>query len=578
MLSPLEEVKSRIDIVELVQSYIRLHKAGINYKANCPFHGEKTPSFFVSPARQIWHCFGCGKGGDAFKFIMEIEGHDFPEALRLLAQRAGVVLKREDPRIRSERNRMYDICEEAAKIFEKSLTLTPAVQAYMKRRGVEEKTSGEFRVGFAPKSWDFLLKALVQKGFKKEEISAAGLAVKSEDKASWYDRFRSRIMFPISDGSGRVVGFSGRIFEQETRDKGQETRMEAKYVNTPSTLIYDKSKVLYGFDRAKQEIRSKNEVVVVEGQMDCVMSHQAGVKNAIAVSGTALTLYQLKIVRRLCDTMVSSFDTDAAGDSATKRSLALASELEFNRRVAVIPSGKDPADAVLENPQNWISAVAEAKPVVDFYFEKAFKENEVLTSQGKKTISSIVLPWIAELSNEIEKSHWIKIFAEKLGVDEDAVQKELVRVNNIPYSAPVVPHEPQKALSRKELLEERLLSLLAVLGEGQRKEVSNSEVVFSTPLGQKIFSSLSLGTKEFAEQGELAKHIELCRFKGEIIAQSVPNVMQEFLLCKKELGKGAVKERLLKLQQEIAEQERRGAEVTSMLKDFQKLAEELKEV
>src|SRR3989344_5594186 len=177
MLSPLEEVKSRIDIVELVQSYIRLHKAGINYKANCPFHGEKTPSFFVFPARQIWHCFGCGKGGDAFKFIMEIEGHDFPEALRLLAQRAGVVLKREDPRIRSERNRMYDICEEAAKIFEKSLTLAPAVQAYMKRRGVEEKTSGEFRVGFAPKSWDFLLKALVQKGFKKEEISAAGLPV-----------------------------------------------------------------------------------------------------------------------------------------------------------------------------------------------------------------------------------------------------------------------------------------------------------------------------------------------------------------------------------------------------------------
>src|SRR3989338_921853 len=233
MNSPIEEIKARLNIVDVIQGYIRLQKAGINYKANCPFHSEKTPSFFISPTRQIWHCFGCGKGGDHFKFVMEIEGHDFPEALRLLAQRTGVVLKREDPSIRSERNRLYDVCEAATNIFERSLTLTPSAKAYLKKRELQDQTIQDFRIGFAPQSWDFLLKALSAKGFKKEEVEKTGLAIKSEDNASWYDRFRSRIMFPIMDGSGRVVGFSGRIFEPEAgSQKPEATRIEAKYVNT----------------------------------------------------------------------------------------------------------------------------------------------------------------------------------------------------------------------------------------------------------------------------------------------------------------------------------------------------------
>lgn len=578
MSSPVDDIKSRLDLVELIQSYVRLQKAGINFKAPCPFHTEKTPSFFVSPTRQIWHCFGCGKGGDIFKFIMEIEGHEFPEALKMLATRAGVVLKREDPTIRSERNRLYDLCEEATKIFEKNLSLTPAVRAYLQKRGVQEDTIRDFRIGFAPQSWDFLMKTLGARNFRKEEIEKAGLAIRSEDSASWYDRFRSRIMFPIADGNGRVVGFSGRIFESGIKNQ-ESGKVEAKYVNTPNTLIYDKSRVLYGFERAKQEIRTKNQVVVVEGQMDCVMSHQAGVKNTVAVSGTAFTPQQLKVLRRLCDTVVSSFDTDAAGDTATKRSLALASEFEFERRIATIPSGKDPADAVLENPKLWIDAVVGARPAVEFYFEKAFRERDSSSADGKKAISAVLLPLIAELGNEIEKSHWVSELARHMAVREDSVWAELRRKN--PATTALKAAEPLEAgriPTRRELLEERMLALLSFVKDDLReKEFANHYVVFASSSNQRIFETL-LGGGTIAATPELRNDLDLLRFKGEVLVQMTRDLEEEFLSCKRELEKECIKERLLKIGAEIEEKERAGdrAVVTSLLGDFRALSNQLK--
>src|SRR3989344_3995694 len=390
MASVIDDIKARLDIVELVQSYIRLQKAGVNYKALCPFHSEKTPSFNVSPARQIWHCFGCGLGGDHFKFVMQIEGIEFPEALELLAKRTGVELRRENPKLRSERTRLSQLVEDAARIFESVLhaSKTPeqitAPLAYLKKRGLADETIKAFRLGYAPDSWDFLMNALSKRGYRLEEIVKAGLAVKSE-QGSRYDRFRNRITFPISDASGRVVGFSGRIFDQidkadqsasglgETADKNSFIKHSdsstspvlsapAKYINTPQTLIYDKSKILYGFDKAKEAIRKENAVVLVEGQMDVVMSHQAGIKNTVAVSGTALSTDQLRTLKRLSNTIVSSFDRDAAGEIATKRSLDLAAALDVERKVAILPSGfKDAADAVLKDPEIWRRAVAEAK-------------------------------------------------------------------------------------------------------------------------------------------------------------------------------------------------------------------------
>lgn len=579
MNSPLEEIKSRLDVVELIQSYIRLQKAGINYKANCPFHGEKTPSFFVSPSRQIWHCFGCGKGGDVFKFIMEIEGHDFPEAMRLLADRAGVLLKREDPVIRSERNRLYDICEETTRVFEKSFLLTPAARTYMKNRGVSEITLKEFRVGFAPQSWDYLLKVLSSKGFKPTEIEKAGLAIKSENGSSWYDRFRSRIMFPITDISGRTAGFSGRIFLGESDTKNQQSeKTEAKYVNTPNTLIYDKSHLLYGFDKAKKDIQAQNKVVVVEGQMDCLMSHQAGVRNTIAVSGTALTPQQLKVIRRLCDTMVSSFDTDAAGESATRRSLALASEFGFERRIAVIPSGKDPADAVKQNPDEWLRAIKEAKPVVEFYFDKAFREYSPRTSQGKKDISASLLPWIAELSNEIEKEHWVRELSKRLETSEEAIKKELRKVDNKTSRSETSPENVElRSLSRRELLEERLLALLSVVNNMETPSFKEHHLVFTSEARESLFSFF-LGEKTVIPP-ELQKQAEVYRFKGEVLASTIQNTAHELVLCRKELEKECIKESLQKLSKEIGEKEHAQDTDTlnSLLKSFNTLSVKLRD-
>lgn len=572
---PIEEIKSRIDLVEFINSYVRLQKAGVNFRANCPFHNEKSPSFYVSPPRQIWHCFGCGKGGDAFKFLMEIEGHDFPEALRLLADRAGVKLQREDPVLRSERNKLYDICEAAAKIFEKSFSLTPAVRQYIKGRGVQEESLKEFRVGFAPDRWDFLLNNLKTLGFREQEIEKAGLAIRS-DEGSYYDRFRGRLTFPVTDAGGKVVGFGGRIFESESKSKEKEAK-EAKYINTPNTLVYDKSRVLYGFDKAKHEIRTRGQVVVVEGYMDCLMSHQAGVKNTIAVSGTALTQDQLKILRRLAEKLISSFDTDAAGESATRRSLMLASEFGFECRVAQISSGKDPADAVRDNPAAWRSAVEGAVSVIDFFFSKALERFSASTPDGKKNIAGFVLPWIARLENEIERTHWIQELSKKIGVGEEIVSRELKKlaVENKGEISEI--GEKNNLPTRKELLEERFLALLPTVATvPQNFHTFSPHLAFSSSMHDNIFRALTGDTG--ADQQVIANNLEILKFKGEVLLQSLPDPLQEFLLCKRELEKECVREKLLKLGDEISKLEKEGRTdgLQKLLQDFNFLSSELK--
>lgn len=589
MPSPIEEIKSRLDLAELIGSYVRLQKSGINFKANCPFHSEKTPSFYVSPTRQMWRCFGCSRGGDAFKFIMEIEGHDFPEALRLLAQRAGVVLRREDPAIRSERNRLYDLCEEAAKVFERSLTLTPAVLAYLKARGVDDDTKKEFRIGFSPQSWNFLLKTLSVKGFRQDEIEKAGLAIRSEDGSSSYDRFRSRIVFPIADANGRVIGFGGRTFALPVEAVANEivgsasakaTADAAKYINTPNTLIYDKSKVLYGFEKAKQEIRTQNQVVIVEGYMDTIMSWQAGIKNTIAVSGTALTIDQLRLVKRLCGRIVCSFDTDAAGESATSRSLMLASEQDFETKIAKIPSGKDPADTVKEDPLKWKKAVEEAQPAVEFYIREAFAKYNPATAEGKKNIGKTVLPWMARLGNEIEKAHWVKELALKLNLPEESVFRELQK-QGVAVETKSEKKAEDGVKTRKTLLEERFLLLLPYINEEiLRKEFASHHIRFSIPLHEEILSAHLGKFSADAMTPELSRRIEMLKFEGEVLSENLSNASEEFLLCKRELEKLCIREELANLGGQIEKDEKnpQSTVISGLLERFRALSEKLKKI
>lgn len=608
MLSPVEEIKSRLDIVEFIQGYVRLQKAGINFRANCPFHGEKTPSFFVTPSRQIWHCFGCGKGGDIFQFIMEMEGHDFPEALKLLATRAGVMLTREDPRIRSERNRLYDINEEAARIFQQCFSTHAGAKEYITQRGLTSETVAKFRVGFAPQSWDFLLNALTKKGFTKEDIEHAGVVIKNQEKGSWYDRFRSRIMFPITDGAGRVIGFGGRIFAEDLKIKNNEsggseayaqaTEGQAKYINTPQTMIYDKSSVLYGFDKAKQDIRVKNRVVLVEGYMDCVMSHQAGVAHTVAVSGTALTSRQLQMLKRLCDTMICSFDTDAAGESATRRSLALASEFDFERRVAHIHTGKDPADAVRENPILWCDAVEQAKPVVDFYVEKAFAEFDPATALGKKAIADMVLPFIADLFDAIQQDHWTRQLAVRLNVSEESIRSELGRRPGLvgtsqggrdsavsgarAQTSDGVGTEGQYKEGRRELLEEKFLTLCAMVPEAMReRELKEHHIIFRSAEKQNFFALMMMPpTSDVESSASVVHDLEMFKFKSEVIGSDIAHIDQEFLICKRELEKECIKEKMQERQEEIAQKEKEGsyAAVADLLKDTANLHKILKQL
>jgi DNA primase len=309
-----EEIKQKIDIVDLISEYVPLKKIGRNLKANCPFHSEKTPSFYVSPERQIWHCFGCNLGGDVYSFLMQIENIEFVEALRILAKKAGVALTEFVPTQTSElKDRLYEINHLAAEFFNYILTshlLGKEALSYVSGRGVTKDSISAFKIGYAPKSWDSLLRFLRdKKGYKESEIEQAGLAVRSE-RGSYYDRFRGRLMFSLRDIRGNVVGFSGRVLDPEAK--------EAKYINSPETPIYIKGNLLYGLEVTKGVIRKEGTAVVVEGELDLISSYQAGVANVCAIKGSALTDAQVKLLKRIAGTIILSLDADLAGDAAAR--------------------------------------------------------------------------------------------------------------------------------------------------------------------------------------------------------------------------------------------------------------------
>lgn len=578
-----QEIKSRIDIVPFIQGYVKLSRAGINWKGLCPFHSEKSPSFMVSPTRQTWHCFGCSKGGDIFKFLMELEHVEFRDALKELADRAGVELLKEDPRLRSERERQYAVMEASTKFYEAHLARNPAVKDYLKRRGLTDETIAEFRIGYAPDSWDALDVFLMNKGFSAREFVESGLGIKSERRQnSYYDRFRNRIMFPITDGAGRVVGFSGRIFE-----RGKKTD-EPKYVNSPQTLIYDKSRILYPFDKAKEAIRKKNRVVIVEGQMDVIMSHQAGVKEAVAVSGTALTEKHLEILKRLTDTLISSFDTDQAGETATRRSLDLAAQFDFQRKVAVIPQGKDPADAILENPKVWEEAVERADSIMDFYFGRAKVRFNIRTPESKKEFSRYLLPEVVKIGNEIERAHWVTAIADALGIKEESVWMELARyqqrgvdgtTNNVVESL----RQPEKLKIQK--LEERVLGAFFLLPNTRTLlKGEDTPLVFTKDFHQTLFGIIQTSEPDLETSlllqrvpEEWRQYADQVIFEAELLFQNVKSAEAEVLTSLKELKRERLRERLTQLAESITDAERGGneEEKARLLADFKSVSNSL---
>lgn len=525
MDSQVQEIKDKLNITEVVGQYVQLHKAGRTFTARCPFHKEKTPSFHVSPERGTYICFGCGERGDVFSFVQKMESIDFPQALKQLAERAGVVLKQyqgqRDAGDKDKEERLREVCEAATTFFEHTLAARADIQEYLAKRGVSEESKKTWRLGYAPATWHSVSEHLATLGFSKDEVVDAGLAARSEKRqGDVYDRFRGRIMFPICDPLGRVIAFSGRYFEKVEGSK--EEGEPAKYVNSPETALFKKSKILYGFDKAKNAIRKADCMLLVEGQFDLVLAHQSGLPYTVALSGTALTPDHLALLGRLSKRLVLALDADPAGLRSGLKSTAMAFAAGFDVKIPTFPEGQDPADIAKADPEALRAAVRQSKTAVEFFLD-ALRTTVPQGRQGdervyKKIIEAQLLPLIAALSSKIDQAHFIRIVAGRLHVPETAVHAEVAKrpvlpqgdagvVVPAPEPLPATPLERKAAMlffyfaetspERERLLEllgaQRLADIQTMLaGEAERlrfdfeREVgehSSAEVIASDLLG-----------------------------------------------------------------------------------------------
>lgn len=527
MSSSVEQIKAKLDIVEVVGAYVKLEKAGVNWRGRCPFHNEKTPSFFVSPSRGSYHCFGCNKGGDMISFIQDIEGLDFVGALKLLADKAGIELEPFERKNRDENDKLRRALETAEVFYRNNLAAEKEVIKYLLDRGLTLDTIKKFGLGFARDKWRELGDFLNGKNFDTATLEKAGLSVMpSSGRASRpYDRFRNRVMFPIKDQGGRVVGFSGRIY-----GSGGEV---AKYINSPQTAIFDKSKILYGFDLAKLEIRKKDFAVLVEGQIDLVMSHQAGVLNTVATSGTALTEEHLKLIKRLTDNLILAFDFDLAGLKASWRAINMARALELNVKIAKLPKDMDPADLIKQDPAAWQKAVVGATHYIDFMIE-ALKQEGKSGLDLTLSVNEYVLPYIKALGKKMEQAHFVTKLSTWLGLPEQAIWQDLEKVRILSEETEAVKTKPvSKTKNRQEVIEERIFglwwsnegknfwlswaeSLKDLLGDElfakKEKElvkdkdrlVLEAELLYGEKELNEVFTELLLGLKEEMQKAELA--------------------------------------------------------------------------
>jgi DNA primase len=448
-MSVVDEVKERLDIVEVISQYVPLKKAGRNYQGLCPFHNEKTPSFVVFPDGQSWHCFGaCSTGGDIFTFVMKRENLDFAEALAALAEKAGVELRpRSEIASGDEQrlDRLRQIVADAAAYFNYLLNRSgeaAIARQYLERRGFTSQTWENWQLGYSLDSWDTLKDRQIGKGYTLAEIEAAGLIIQRDDGSGYYDRFRGRLMIPIRDPQGRTIGFGARVLREEPG------RPQPKYINSPQSPLFDKSNVLYGLDMAKKAIRDADLAVIVEGYMDVLMSHQVGVANVVAGMGTALTEAQMRQVKRYSSNLTLALDPDAAGDHATLRGLEAArqalerewqpvvsptglvrqeSRLKAQLRIAALPDGLDPDELAYADTDRWRNVIADAKPIVDYYLALVGQEEALGTARGKANAVERMAPIIREIANPVERAHYVQQLARLIQTDERLVAEQIAQ-------------------------------------------------------------------------------------------------------------------------------------------------------
>ncbi|MEI8187420.1 MAG: DNA primase [Candidatus Saccharibacteria bacterium] len=419
-MSAIDEIKERVSIEDVVSQYVQLKRAGRNFKGLSPFNSEKSPSFIVSPEKQIWHDFSSGKGGNVFSFVMEMEGLDFRGALEFLARQSGVDLSKYDSKSYKKdsqtKEKLYEVLEIATKFYQIYLSKNQAAQEYVfKKRGMDKPTALAFKIGYSPNSRSALSDYLKKKGFSDSNIKGAGLGIYRD--GGMIDMFRGRIMIPLTDPTGRTIGFTAREL--------QATQNSPKYINTPQTILYDKSRHIFGLDKAKEAIRKLNYAVVVEGNMDVISSYQAGVKQVVATAGTALTEYHLKGLNRFTSDIRLCFDKDQAGINATERSIPIASKVGVSLSMINIPEGKDPDELISVNVGLWQETIEKPIYAVDWLFEYYKTVIDLNSGQGKRQFSDIVLKVIRDISDPVEKDHYLSKVAKLIDVSKDALEAKL---------------------------------------------------------------------------------------------------------------------------------------------------------
>ena len=547
MNSPVEKIKERLSIIDVISSYLQVSQSGNNYKARCPFHNEKTPSFFISPDRGSYYCFGCGAKGDIFSFVQQFEGTDFLGSLKILAERAGVVLeKRSSNEKIDDKERYYEIMEEATSFFEAMFEKEPETRSYLRNRGLSDATIKSFRIGYAPSVWRSVSDHLMNKGFKKEDLETIGL-IKINEKG-FYDRFRSRIIFPISDSSGRVIAFSGRTFTLSSNNgKGETATEEAKYLNSPDTPLFNKSNVLFGIDKAKASIRTRGYSIVVEGQMDLILSHQASFTNTVAVSGTALAddvtdheskINNLGLIRRLSENVIFAYDGDEAGIRAVSRSAIIALSLDMQVKVAVLPEGKDPADIISNDPTLWKDMIKNSVNIVSFHIDRICKSSNDVRIRGKK-IREIVFPFLSMVKSSIERSAYITEIHNKTGLPDRAIIEDFEIYEKTLLPKKINNQEEDKMetkkQSRKDSLEQKLFGIIFWNTKNkQGQDIDKLVEDFKESVGQEFFDKMFLVHEPFSEalafEAEMwygGKTKELSRDTKEIILNLEEEILNE---------------------------------------------------
>lgn len=570
-----EAIKERLTIEDVVGEYVTLKRAGKNFKGLCPFHGEKTPSFMVNPERGIYHCFGCHEGGDMFSFIMKSEGMDFLGALELLARKSGVDLSqygRGDAERGKQKEKILTILDLSAKYYQTVLSRNPHALSYaLKERGLSKETLTAFRIGYASTHQDALYKFLVGRGYNLEDIKLAGLLVSSSRTPR--DIFRSRLMIPLADGQGKIIGFTGRLIGAEATGP--------KYLNSPQTMVYDKSRHVFGLHLAKQAIRQSETAVLVEGNMDVIACQQAGFANVVATAGTAFTTEQLKQLSRLAGTVVLAFDNDAAGVQATLRAIDLAQKVQVTLKVAPILDGKDPDELVRQSPEKWEMTIKNSKYALDWLFEHYSKLHDPAGAEGKRALSDLLIPVIANLYDTVEQEHYYKRLAEMLDVSVDAIKRR----HQQPTGSRVQKHVKYTATDPDDerVLIQTYLSLITTYPD-TRVSMDGLEIVTHDPAVAELWQYLKQhpGVPKPDPIPEdlrsIADFVKILVFSAEHLYgrwKANERVIEAIDLAQR-IGKHLKRQKLNKISEEIGAAEERGDQVAAaaLLENYRSLLKE----